>query len=166
MVGGLQPIRQGLLGRWLGDTARRAVPCLPACAVVAARHSPAPPAFLRGLSTLACYPPSSLLQYLTLLLAAPDRGVLLATLQALVAFVRKAHGTTLRWAASEELSARLRALAASWGLRDEGLGLLGCATGGQGATVGGRQRRRLRRIGSWSAGTVGCEPGLHAAGMQ
>ncbi len=62
--------------------------------------------------------------------------MVLASLCTLLAFVRKgSHSSSLRWAAPEDLAARLKALAQSWGLRDEGLGLLGCASGQEGPGV-------------------------------
>ena len=71
------------------------------------------------------------LQYLTLLLAAPDAGVVLATLATLVAFVRKTQSASVRWAGSPELNARLMALAQGWADGDEALDLVACATPGE-----------------------------------
>lgn len=95
--------------------------------------TPAPPPSWTPYRFCCC-----VLQYLSLLLAAPDTRLVLAALHTLVSFVRKgSHSSTLRWAAKEELSARLRALAQGWGLRDEGLGMVDCACGReQGVQVG------------------------------
>lgn len=42
-----------------------------------------------------------------------------ATLLALVAFVRKTHASSIRWAGFPELNARLLSLAQGWGGKEE-----------------------------------------------
>ena len=58
-------------------------------------------------------------QHLTSLLAAPDPDVVAATLQALVAFVRKTHVSSVRWHGNAGLNDRLLALSAGWGGKEE-----------------------------------------------
>lgn len=52
-----------------------------------------------------------------------------ATLQTLVAFVRKTHASSVRWHGSAELNARLLALSHGWGGKEEARHLccLSCA---------------------------------------
>lgn len=58
-------------------------------------------------------------QHLTSLLAAPDPDVVAATLQALVAFVRKTHVSSVRWHGNAGLNDRLLALSEGWGGKEE-----------------------------------------------
>jgi len=58
-------------------------------------------------------------QHLTSLLAAPDPDVVAATLQALVAFVRKTHVSSVRWHGNTGLNDRLLALSQGWGGKEE-----------------------------------------------
>ncbi|KAK9821448.1 hypothetical protein WJX81_000342 [Elliptochloris bilobata] len=64
--------------------------------------------------------------HLTSLLAAPDPDVVAATLQALVAFVRKTHVSSVRWHGNAGLNDRLLALSQGWGGKEEGLDLVAC----------------------------------------
>ncbi|KAL4856977.1 E3 ubiquitin-protein ligase UPL1 [Chlorella vulgaris] len=82
---------------------------------------------LEGCSNKHLY---SSYEYLSLLLAAPDADVVLATLHALAAFVRKSMSPSTRWNGSEDLNARLMVLAGSWGSGEEVPDLLTCAQGG------------------------------------
>ncbi|KAI3425184.1 hypothetical protein D9Q98_008953 [Chlorella vulgaris] len=82
---------------------------------------------LEGCSNKHLY---SSYEYLSLLLAAPDADVVLATLHALAAFVRKSMSPSTRWSGSEGLNARLMVLAGSWGSGEEVPDLLTCARGG------------------------------------
>jgi len=59
------------------------------------------------------------LQHLTALLAAPDQGVVTATLQAFVALVRKTHIASIRYPGGPEQNARLLALAQGWGGKEQ-----------------------------------------------
>ena len=59
-----------------------------------------------------------MLQHLSSLLAASDKEVVKATLQTLVAFLRKTHGSSVRWHGSSDLSARLLALSQGWGVKE------------------------------------------------
>lgn len=86
----------------------------------------------RRAAHLAPAPPACTPQYLSLLLAAPDAAVVLATLQTLAAFVRKSGSPTTRWAGAEDLNARLIALAGAWGGGDDAPDLLACARPGEG----------------------------------
>ena len=66
-----------------------------------------------------------LLQHLSSLLAASDKEVVKATLQTLVAFLRKTHGSSVRWHGSSDLNTRLLALSQGWGVKElVGSGLL------------------------------------------
>ncbi|KAK9830284.1 hypothetical protein WJX72_010812 [[Myrmecia] bisecta] len=65
-------------------------------------------------------------EHLTSLLAAPDPEVVTATLQTLVAFVRKTHASSVRWHGLTELNSRLLCLAQGWGGKEEGLELVAC----------------------------------------
>ena len=58
-------------------------------------------------------------QHLTSLLAAPDPAVVIATLQTLVAFVRKTHASSVRWHGWPDLNSRLLALSQGWGGKEE-----------------------------------------------
>ena len=58
-------------------------------------------------------------QHLTSLLAAPDPDVVAATLEALVAFVRKTHVSSVRWHGNTGLNDRLLALSQGWGGKEE-----------------------------------------------
>ena len=58
-------------------------------------------------------------QHLTSLLASPDPAVVTATLQTLVAFVRKTHASSVRWHGWVALNDRLLALAQGWGGKEE-----------------------------------------------
>lgn len=57
-------------------------------------------------------------QHLLCLMAAPDKQVVAATLQTLVAFLRKTHGSSVRWHGSSDLNARLLALSQGWGVKE------------------------------------------------
>lgn len=59
------------------------------------------------------------MQHLTTLLAAPDHGVVTATLQAFVALVRKTHIASIRYPGGPEQNARLLALAQGWGGKEQ-----------------------------------------------
>ncbi len=58
------------------------------------------------------------LQHLSSLLAAPDKEVVEAALQTLVAFLRKTHGSSVRWHGSSDLNLRLLALSQGWGVKE------------------------------------------------
>ena len=58
------------------------------------------------------------LQHLTSLLAAPDKEVVEAALVTLVAFLRKTHGSSVRWHGSSDLNTRLLALSQGWGVKE------------------------------------------------
>jgi hypothetical protein len=59
------------------------------------------------------------MQHLTTLLAASDPGVVIATLQAFVALVRKTHIASIRYPGGPEQNARLLALAQGWGGKEQ-----------------------------------------------
>lgn len=59
------------------------------------------------------------LQHLRALLAAPHVEVVVAALQALVAFLKRTHFANLRWHGHKELNARLAMLMQPWGGKDE-----------------------------------------------
>ena len=59
-----------------------------------------------------------MLQHITSLLAAPDKEVVEAALQTLVAFLRKTHGSSVRWHGSSDLNTRLLALSQGWGVKE------------------------------------------------
>jgi hypothetical protein len=58
-------------------------------------------------------------QHLTNLLAAPVQEVVAAALQTFQVLLRKAHHTSVRWAAPPGLSQRLLCLSKGWGGKDE-----------------------------------------------
>ena len=59
------------------------------------------------------------MQHLTTLLAAPEEGVVTATLQAFVALVRKTHIASIRYPGGPEQNGRLLALAQGWGGKEQ-----------------------------------------------
>ncbi len=59
-----------------------------------------------------------MLQHLTSLLAAPDKEVVEAALMTLGAFLRKTHGSSVRWHGSSGLNTRLLALSQGWGVKE------------------------------------------------
>lgn len=61
---------------------------------------------------------NTFLQHLSSLLAAPDKEVVEAALQTLVAFLRKTHGSSVRWHGSSDLNSRLLALSQGWGVKE------------------------------------------------
>ncbi len=58
-------------------------------------------------------------QYLGMLLAADDAQIVVATLRALVVFVRKTHSSGVRWHGDPNLNSRLLAMAQGWGSTEE-----------------------------------------------
>lgn len=59
------------------------------------------------------------LQHLETLLGAPNQDVVTATLQTLVALVRKTHIASIRFPGSQEQNARLLAFAQGWGGKEQ-----------------------------------------------
>eukprot|EP00210_Caulerpa_lentillifera_P005107 g4879.t1 len=65
-------------------------------------------------------------EYLTDLLAAPDSEVLICTLQALVAFLKKTHHSSVRFHGYPALNTRLFDLCRGWGGTEQGLDMAVC----------------------------------------
>ncbi|KAK9833876.1 hypothetical protein WJX74_008569 [Apatococcus lobatus] len=79
------------------------------------------------------------------LLAAPHTSVVLNALQTLVAFVRKTHSSSSRLQASAGINNRLLALCHGWGGKEQGLGLLACASQTQDAVEQGHSQATTLR---------------------
>ncbi len=72
-----------------------------------------------GASPPVPTPPPLPAQHLSLLLASPLHEVVVAALQALIAFLKKTHYTTIRWHGHRECNARLLAMCQGWGGKEE-----------------------------------------------
>jgi len=91
----------GSLGHWMPALS------LPSC------HARCP-----DLALISSQKSGAMLQHLSSLLAAPDKEVVEAALQTLVAFLRKTHGSSVRWHGSSDLNTRLLALSQGWGVKE------------------------------------------------
>lgn len=59
------------------------------------------------------------MQHLANLLASSHPEVVLATLQALLSFLKKTHHASIRWHGYREVNSRLLAMCQSWGGKEE-----------------------------------------------